>query len=228
MARSNKHGFTLIELLVVIAIIAVLAAILFPIYVEAKENGKMISCKGNMKQLGTALQLYLADYSNRMPTMPDNYIRDAMAPSAQTNYAKSLYKYAKSKKCFYCPSAIPIRISQKTAELAVTAYSRISYYTNGITDAKSVGDCRHPTKTCFLREGKVSANCAYERPLPNGMYVQFASGGSAYKDTFTNHFDGSNFLFIDGHVKHVSLDKTPDDPNDPFWNFDDKTYIKQN
>ena len=66
--RSQTSAFTLIELLVVIAIIAILAAILFPVFAQAREKARSISCLNNLKQIGTAMQLYAQDYDEGMPT----------------------------------------------------------------------------------------------------------------------------------------------------------------
>ena len=65
--KSMKKGFTLIELLVVIAIIAILAAILFPVFAQAREKARQTSCLSNCKQIGTALQLYVDDYDETYP-----------------------------------------------------------------------------------------------------------------------------------------------------------------
>jgi len=64
---SNKSGFTLIELLVVIAIIAILAAILFPVFAQAREKARQISCNSNMKQIGLAIIMYTEDSDEQMP-----------------------------------------------------------------------------------------------------------------------------------------------------------------
>src|SRR5437762_11676423 len=61
MSTRRKSGFTLIELLVVIAIIAILAAILFPVFAQAREKARGIACMNNMKQIGTAISLYVGD-----------------------------------------------------------------------------------------------------------------------------------------------------------------------
>ncbi|MBC7807537.1 MAG: prepilin-type N-terminal cleavage/methylation domain-containing protein, partial [Akkermansiaceae bacterium] len=63
-----KSGFTLIELLVVIAIIAILAAILFPVFAQAREKARQISCLSNQKQIGIAMMMYVQDYDETYPT----------------------------------------------------------------------------------------------------------------------------------------------------------------
>src|SRR5471032_743507 len=66
-----KKAFTLIELLVVIAIIAILAAILFPVFAQAREKARAISCLSNIKQVNLSWQMYLQDYDEQMVTMWD-------------------------------------------------------------------------------------------------------------------------------------------------------------
>src|SRR6184192_1478744 len=68
LKRSRRTGFTLIELLVVIAIIAILAAILFPVFAQAREKARAISCLSNVKQMGLAHQMYWQDYDERTAT----------------------------------------------------------------------------------------------------------------------------------------------------------------
>src|SRR5579862_9300778 len=67
--RGSGHGFTLIELLVVIAIIAILAAILFPVFAQAREKARQATCQSNLKQLGLGWQQYLQDYDGTNPWM---------------------------------------------------------------------------------------------------------------------------------------------------------------
>ena len=67
MRKQIIHGFTLIELLVVIAIIAILAAILFPVFAAAREKGRLANCTSNMKQIHLAFQTYLADWDDTFP-----------------------------------------------------------------------------------------------------------------------------------------------------------------
>src|ERR1700674_4483721 len=67
MPRIRKSAFTLIELLVVIAIIAIIAAILFPVFAQARERARMTACVSNMRQLGSALMMYVQDYDETFP-----------------------------------------------------------------------------------------------------------------------------------------------------------------
>ena len=67
-AQCSRRGFTLIELLVVIAIIAILAAILFPVFAQAREAARKSTCLSNEKQIGMGVLMYIQDYDERIPT----------------------------------------------------------------------------------------------------------------------------------------------------------------
>ncbi len=71
---QTRHAFTLIELLVVIAIIAILAAVLFPVFAKAKESAKKTSCLSSLRQIGTSMGLYLGDYDDAHPNLNDPYL----------------------------------------------------------------------------------------------------------------------------------------------------------
>src|SRR5688500_3679685 len=75
LSRSSRRGFTLIELIVVIAIIAILAAILFPVFAQARDAGRKAACISNCKQIGTAFMMYVQDYDEQFPfvTCGDSY-----------------------------------------------------------------------------------------------------------------------------------------------------------
>src|SRR4026209_660618 len=67
MYRHGKAAFTLIELLVVIAVIAILAALLFPVFAQARDKARQAACLSNLRQIGSALHMYLQDYDERLP-----------------------------------------------------------------------------------------------------------------------------------------------------------------
>ncbi len=109
--KRNK-GFTLIELLVVIAIIAILAAILFPVFAQAREKARAISCMSNGNQLGKAVMMYVQDYDESYPWAVDYYDAQGVAPPngpATTNQVDAwpdlIFPYVKSNGAFSCPSA---------------------------------------------------------------------------------------------------------------------------
>ena len=114
-----KKGFTLIELLVVIAIIAILAAILFPVFAQAREKARASSCLSNCKQIGTAIQLYTDDYDETYPLLcmnnttiaggylpGTNVIYRSQGIGSTLNYAwyQMIYSYVKNPDMFNCPS----------------------------------------------------------------------------------------------------------------------------
>lgn len=95
---ARRRGFTLIELLVVIAIIAILAAILFPVFGVAKERARISACASNLRQLGMAAAMYSQDHDERLPlgTTPHN---------PQLRMLGAMQPYVKNRGIFYCPSA---------------------------------------------------------------------------------------------------------------------------
>jgi prepilin-type N-terminal cleavage/methylation domain-containing protein/prepilin-type processing-associated H-X9-DG protein len=100
--KSRSHsGFTLIELLVVIAIIAILAAILFPVFAAAREKARQTSCASNLKQLGLALTQYVQDYDEMAPF--DQQAAWGGLDSVGAGWAVPTYAYVKSKGVFTCP-----------------------------------------------------------------------------------------------------------------------------
>jgi len=134
--RSNRTtGFTLIELLVVIAIIAILAAILFPVFAQAREKARQASCTSNEKQLGLAFVQYVQDNDELFPagapgagTLPTEVA--AAAPGALFNqqgfgWSNQIYPYAKSTGLYKCPDdPTPVNVTKNIT------YVPVSYFMN--------------------------------------------------------------------------------------------------
>jgi prepilin-type N-terminal cleavage/methylation domain-containing protein len=101
LGRKGKvlAGFTLIELLVVIAIIAILAAILFPVFSRAREKARQASCLSNLKQIGQAAHQYAQDYDEKWPP-----VRRGGFGSPAFNWQQILIPYTKNDQIFRCPS----------------------------------------------------------------------------------------------------------------------------
>ena len=99
----RRRGFTLIELLVVIAIIAILAAILFPVFARAREKARQTSCLSNVKQLGLGILMYAQDYDERLP-LDGIWLVGAVYPTAPF-WDIRILPYVKNQQIYICPSA---------------------------------------------------------------------------------------------------------------------------
>lgn len=109
--KAKSSGFTLIELLVVIAIIAILAAILFPVFAQAREQARKTACLNNTKQIGTAVMMYVQDYDEMYPcnSWDEPYIGTSDNDIGQDTRSKThwpwrIMPYLKNKQVFRCPS----------------------------------------------------------------------------------------------------------------------------
>ena len=204
-----RKGFTLIELLVVIAIIAILAAILFPVFARAREKARQASCQSNLKQIGLAWQMYSQDYDGMYPPMYDN----TNWPSGIW-WADQLMPYIKNNQLFKCPSAalmgnwpqnplpwveaLPMSYGWACyLECWSTACARLFPWSPswGPWQFFPGGDSvwQEPAADLVLAD----ADSLYFRGKPTAT----CSLASA------RHNGGANCLFLDGHVKWLRQDK---------------------
>lgn len=191
---SRVKGFTLIELLVVIAIIAILAAILFPVFARARENARRASCQNNLKQIGIGLMQYTQDYDERYP-----YTTDV---SGTPSWRVATEPYIKSTQVFKCPS-------NRDTVLASDGYPR-TYAVNGYQSSYPWGGTDRPP-FCFgpklpsiqypaqLIAVVDASNFAYSTAYPNDT---LATEGRPWT-FFAGHLGTMNCLFFDGHVKSL-------------------------
>lgn len=105
---TRRSGFTLIELLVVIAIISILAAILFPVFAQARAKARQTACVSNMKQLGLAMMQYVQDYDEQMPYADNGGSNgNANSPVYRVVWQDMIFPYVKSNAVFNCPEVDP-------------------------------------------------------------------------------------------------------------------------
>ena len=196
--KMQRKGFTLIELLVVIAIIAILAAILFPVFARARENARRASCQSNLKQIGIGIMMYTQDYDERMPGSTANNGGDSY-------HSLSYYvqPYVKSTQVFKCPS-------DSTTKTFSYGYNYVSLALNGISNAVAIAQIQSPAETVELVDdlGGGTQDYVYAARYwrSNGgpsVYGNSASTTDAYQhgDVDARHLDTVNTLWCDGHVK---------------------------
>jgi prepilin-type N-terminal cleavage/methylation domain-containing protein/prepilin-type processing-associated H-X9-DG protein len=231
--RFNQSAFTLIELLVVIAIIAILAAILFPVFAQAREKARSISCLSNTKQMGLALQMYSQDYDGGYPTWTPCYVPGTEQTPENCNatsyWDAKLLPYVKSGNPGGTPTTTPDRGGVWHCPSAPgTSKDRSYVMSSGFfydTDSTSPGSYRYlneaevpqPTNTVFAmdggNDGRSRFNYVYysvpASGVGNGYYYRFIAGGGATKgdtDAAYRHQDGSNYVWCDGHAKYFKAE----------------------
>jgi len=205
----SKKAFTLIELLVVIAIIAILAAILFPVFARARENARKSSCMSNMKQIGLGIMQYSQDYDEAMTPLRWSW---SGAYSIRP-FPVLLQPYIKSTQVFKCPSNTANGFMNDTADTALGTTPPnfqpgipISYVANaGDTGANGPGALRAMQEAAA---GNI-ALASFDNPATTITITE--QKNNPYADLYTNtnatdlqgHLGMTNFLFADGHVKSL-------------------------
>jgi prepilin-type N-terminal cleavage/methylation domain-containing protein/prepilin-type processing-associated H-X9-DG protein len=210
-SRPQRGGFTLIELLVVIAIIAILAAILFPVFAQAREKARQTSCTSNMKQLGTAMMMYAQDYDESYPS--NWYPNDG-------HWANVILPYLGQGKQLYtggimiCPSAAYKGWSYSMS----LALNRWDSKLNAWTGLSMAAVSRPADVVAFGEVVQVKAwqSTAAQMEADKGCWGgengngvganirdddQVDSTKSCYSMPRYRHSDGASFTFADGHVK---------------------------
>jgi len=200
----TRRGFTLIELLVVIAIIAILAAILFPVFAKAREKARQSSCLSNIKQIGLAFMQYKQDYDEVWPL--NAYTVPSGAGSTYNGVTELWYHmlmpYCKNSQMFMCPSAtynaMPAVAGQtKPAYASASAYGWPAWHigTTQYTLLSGVSDSQITNPSVWVCVGDA-----------DGYYRMTAQQDGVYNEAMisTRHNGGSNFAFCDGHGKWLS------------------------
>ncbi len=183
-----RRAFTLVELLIVIAIIAILAAILFPVFARARENARRSSCQSNLKQIGLGILQYSQDYDEQMIS----------GQSGGVLWKELLQPYVKSKQIFACPSnpnqssmATNYPISYGPNCDAHGSHAALGY----INDGPNLSDISAPSTAITVIE--MTANTW-------DFVITLDAGRSDFDDAlYAGHLSLSNTLFADGHVKSL-------------------------
>lgn len=196
----KRHGFTLIELLVVIAIIAILAAILFPVFAKAREKARQSSCLSNVKQIMLAELSYAQDYDEKLPLA----ISLHGAPPPIWSYFDIIGPYCKSTQIFICPSDRTGAVDLTALGLSRTSYApdmtawNATTLTHGLIipglitmQSASLGSIDQPAQTPALCDASGSISAAFANTLVENA----------------RHNDGANYGYIDGHAKWDRLER---------------------
>ncbi|MBU0611143.1 MAG: DUF1559 domain-containing protein [Armatimonadetes bacterium] len=212
----RRRGFTLIELLVVIAIIAILAAILFPVFAKAREKARQTSCLNNCRQLATAFVMYAQDYDERCMLggvfIPAIAVPGAGGDAAGANvnwWRYELQPYVKNWQIFLCPSA-PSVGDPSYAGNQLTRHYGFNTSITGVamgtiqypSETIALGDCSHWLASaggCNLRAFAWAAQEKRNTSVPCN-----ANQALNQTETQTRHNGGSNLCFCDGHAKWMA------------------------
>lgn len=205
----TKKAFTLIELLVVIAIIAILAAILFPVFARARENARRASCQSNLKQIGLGVLQYSQDYDEKMIYTYVLHYGPSGNYLGYNRWQDLVQPYIKSYQIVICPSdPTPAQDTTLAGDL------KSSYASNTVTQIDATTYVSSPMNNSYRPP---TALAAFDEPSTTIMILD-SNYIEMYDYTMTDwgadpavtpttsrvakrHLEGANFLFVDGHVK---------------------------
>jgi prepilin-type N-terminal cleavage/methylation domain-containing protein/prepilin-type processing-associated H-X9-DG protein len=207
---NGRSAFTLIELLVVIAIIAILAAILFPVFAQAREAARKASCSSNVRQQGLAAIMYSEDYDETFPMV--SYIDPGTFKV--TAFYDQVIPYIKNTQIGQCPSE-PKATDYQALMLAFgltpsNTLRYVSYVVNpGVFDLgcdtfyKNLGVTPHP----------VVSQSSIPYPSATSMVFDGFITGKLELASWARHMDGINVVYVDSHAKFMKLTKNPNPTN---------------
>jgi prepilin-type N-terminal cleavage/methylation domain-containing protein/prepilin-type processing-associated H-X9-DG protein len=224
-SQNHRSAFTLIELLVVIAIIAILAAILFPVFAKAREKARQTACLANEKQIGLGLMQYIQDYDETYPL-------SVSASSVGTNvsYRQLIQPYMKSVQVLICSS------NPNNSQITHNAVDNFpATYVSYAANCSHTDDAQNPATTTGLGVMSCSGAAVWDSliqvPAETIAVTEFTAINSQFdiRNTarsgvetdntnangylFSGHNGMSNFLFADGHAKAMKPTATVNECN---------------
>ncbi len=211
----RRHGFTLIELLVVIAIIAILAAILFPVFARAREKARQASCQSNLKQLMTATLMYAQDYDELLPCWERDTDDEDLSPLPP---GRSVYPYINNLGIFVCPSGG--RVSGQTEDPNTwpsyrgfhypgpdsDGYAWTDYIIGSRTTGYSLADITYPAATICISDSHhtfggrgaiIYADTCCDGGRSADTTLDGTRDGDPLPRDYSRHTGGENHAFVD-------------------------------
>jgi len=214
--RPGRASFTLIELLVVIAIIAILAAMLLPSLSRAKDTAKRAGCMSNLKQIGTAISLYGTDNNNYFPPMTIGWAYPYWYNALENTLPQGSIHHVdpgsgmpnKNNAVFFCPSEA-VHLSQIDYGMSFAALANVVDWGSFKCDPLSLNRISNPSTLISVGDSRQP----YGNGLAGAWYMNrdaFLTGLNAYDNACVpapaRHAKGMNFVFLDGHVQHLTVD----------------------
>ncbi len=199
MILRRRSGFTLIELLVVIAIIAILAAMLFPVFARARAKARQAQCLSNQKQLGLAFAMYAGDYDSFLPLWGWAYKAN---PDPTDNVAEGIYTwdtvllpYMKNQQILVCPD---------------NSYSRTarSYALTRYVSGQMLDEMPNPAATVVTFDKGMHPPGSWGDAAGENFFQTHGCTGYGLEKLLW-HNNGKNFLFCDGHAKWYGQGQGP-------------------
>jgi len=202
---GRNTGFTLIELLVVIAIIAILAAILFPVFARARENARKATCQSNLRQIANGIAMYAQDFDERLPS---NYQYNPPPSTNLTWWDDMIQPYVRNYDILLCPSGRPGTAYTYARPAGMPNPLLFTYSANsnggGVVPAPMGG---YNGNGCAMSQiedhtGTILIGESNDIELNNYTTETDAGAANGIGNIAMRHMDGADWLFADGHVKY--------------------------